>query len=133
MNIAGIRNFINRRFKKLKSYIDLEGENNQASGIEIPSVIKDDVILGAYRNGDAVSKMFFISQKGIYYSNLNTWDFFSYQDIISTDMKENSKTENKTIIVSLKNGSKINLLVEGERSSDGRTFYDIYDFLTFLK
>ena len=132
MNISGIRNFINRRFKKLKSYIDLEGVNNQASGIEIPFVINDDVILGAYRNGDAVSKMIFLSHKGIYYFSQNDWNFFSYQDIAGTDMKENRKIENKIIVVSLKDGSKVDLLVEGERSLDGRTSYDIYDFLTFL-
>lgn len=132
MNISGIRNFINRRFKKLQSYIDLEDVNNQASGIEIPFEIKDDVILGAYRNGDAVSKMFFLSQKGIYYLSQNDWNFFSYQDIAGTDMKENRKIENKIIVVSLKDGSKVELQVEGERSLDGRTLYDIYEFLTFL-
>ena len=47
-------------------------------------------------------------------------------------MKENRKIENKIIVVSLKDGSKVDLLVEGERSLDGRTSYDIYDFLTFL-
>lgn len=134
MRLSGIRNFINRRFKVLEQYIDLENKNSEvAHNLEYPALVNEDVFLGVYRNGEDIRKAFFLSEKGVYYYCSTGWEFFSYNDIVDASVGK-EKLENREILIYLKNGKHIQLLIEGRKLSEDkkRTYCDIYDFLTFF-
>ncbi|HEX4461550.1 MAG TPA: hypothetical protein VIA18_26405 [Polyangia bacterium] len=123
--------FAKRILNRIPRYIALP-ERDWPAWADLPSPAMDDEqVLGIYQNQEkSVAGGLVITSERLYLRNGDSWACSSYKDMVDVECFEPGleKSENDSIIVTLRDHSKLVVPVRGR---DGR-FADVFEFCRFL-